>query len=64
MKRVLKPKANLKYLILGIIDLIIMYNMPLILKTDESIVSYRYNMAFFFLFFVINAIFIYKIENN
>lgn len=64
MKRVLKPKSNLKYLILTIINLIIMYYMPLILKTGQTINVCRYNLAIIFIWLSINTVVVYKIENN
>ena len=65
MKRVLKMKSNLKYIILVLIDLAIIFNLPLILKNSESLNAYRYNIIILFIFILSNAIAIYKIiENN
>ena len=64
MKRVLKMKSNLKYTILFLIDLVVILNLPLILKNQNSINDYRYNMLVLFALFISNAIAVYKIENN
>lgn len=64
MKRVLKLRKSVKYTILFLIDLIFVFNLPLILKNSESLNDYRYNMMILFALFISNAIALTKIENN
>lgn len=52
-----------KYLILGVINGIVLINLPLILKdANESINDFRYNWLVIFTIIIINAIAIAKIE--
>lgn len=64
MKKKLRLKNWVKYLILGIIDLIFIINLPNILKDTESINNYRFNILIIMIFLIINIIFIGIIENK
>lgn len=61
-KTKLKMKNNLKYLILGVVDLIALLNLPLFMKEVNSINDYRFNMIILFTIFILNAIAIHNIE--
>lgn len=61
-KTKLKMKNNLKYLILGVIDLIALLNLPLFMKEVNSINDYRFNMIILFTIFILNAVAIHSIE--
>ena len=63
MKR-MKMKKNLKYIILGTINLIIIMNLPSILKNATTLNKYRYNWLIIALIILGNAISIIKIENK
>lgn len=62
MKKKLKMKKSTKYLILVIIDLIVIFNLPLILRDVETINDYRYNILILVIIFIVNAIADIKIE--
>lgn len=64
MKKKLRLKNWVKYLILGIIDLIFIINLPNILKDTESINNYRFNILIIMIFLIINIIFMGIIENK
>lgn len=61
-KTKLKMKNNLKYLILGVVDLIALLNLPLFMKEVNTINDYRFNMILLFTIFILNAIAIHNIE--
>lgn len=61
-KTKLKMKNNLKYLILGVVDLITLLNLPLFMKEVNTINDYRFNMILLFTIFILNAIAIHSIE--
>lgn len=60
----LKMKASLKYLILAVIDLVVLLNLPLILKDANTINAYRYDWCIIFIFVIINVISILKISEK
>ena len=62
MKKKLKMKKSTKYLVLVIIDLIVIFNLPLILRDVETINDYRYNILILVIFFIVNTIADIKIE--
>lgn len=64
MKKVLKMKANLKYTILFLLDLVFVLEAPLILKNANTINAYRYNILILFALFMINAVAIVKINER
>ena len=64
MKKVLKMKANLKYTILFLIDLVFILEAPIILKNANTINAYRYNILILFTFFIINAFVLKKINER
>ncbi len=61
-KTKLKMKSNLKYLILGVVDLIALLNLPLFMKEVNSMNDYRFNMIILFTIFILNAVAIHNIE--
>lgn len=64
MKRKLKMKKNLKYIILGVLDSIFIINLPSILINATTLNQYRYNWIMLGIFLIANFITITFIENK
>lgn len=64
MKKKLKMKSNLKYLILFTIDLILILNLPMVLKDPVTLNNYRFNMIILGLMLITNGIAVMQIEKN
>lgn len=64
MKKKLKMKPIGKYTILFIIDLIFVFNLPLLLKDVETINDYRFNILVLGAFLTANVIALIKIEKE
>lgn len=64
MKRVLRMKPITKYTILFILDLIYVFNLPLLMRDVNTINDYRFNMLLLFALFFVNAIASIQIEKQ
>ena len=58
----LKLKKWVKYVILFILDLIMILNLPNLIKEPATINDYRLNILILFFIIMINILSIYKIE--
>ena len=59
----LKLKKWVKYVILFILDLIIILNLPILIKIPTTVNDYRFNILILFFIIMINLLSIYKIED-
>lgn len=60
----LKLRKWVKYLLLIILDLIVIFNIPAILRDVKTLNEYRFNMILLFIFFMINLITMIIIERK
>lgn len=60
----LKLKTWVKYTILAIVNLVIILNLPLIIRQGNTLNDYRFNILAITVFIIMNAIAVLQIEKN
>lgn len=58
----LKLKKWVKYTLLFILDMVIIFNLPILIKEPTTMNDYRLNILILFFIIMINILSIYKIE--
>lgn len=58
----LKLRKWVKYSILAILNLIVIINLPSIIRTADTVNNYRFNILVIATIIFINSLYIYKIE--
>ena len=58
----LKLKKWVRYTLLFTLDMVIIFNLPILIKEPDTINDYRFNILILFFIIIINILSIYKIE--